>query len=342
MPEKLCLQWNDFINNVKCAFGSLREDNDFADVTLACEDGKYVKAHKVILAASSPFFKTLLGSIKHPQPLIYMRGVKSEDLVAIIDFLYLGEANVLQDNLDSFLAIAQELQLKGLMEKQTKGLKILKKKQILQKNLPALNTNANISQTSFNRRQESMSKIQSPEDNTTGAIPSNFSEDFEVKVERMRSLIGECREKLNEDELSEYDEDDANIPYDDDSDEEVTEEENLVRKPEKDYEPLTYEMKPTKMAKELRMKLKMRRLARRPIKLVLLSETNKGTKDADSEHQNEDTQRSSDRISLSIRKRKLGLSQSCLRMSTKRRKTLDMCSFASSPVLTIKHKVKRN
>ena len=50
-----------------------------------------------------------------PHPLIYMRGMKSEDLVAIVDFLYCGEANVLQDNLDSFLAISEELQLKGLM-----------------------------------------------------------------------------------------------------------------------------------------------------------------------------------------------------------------------------------
>ena len=46
-----------------------------------------------------------------------MRGFKSEDLVAILDFLYFGEANVYQENLDSFLAIAEELQLKGLMGK---------------------------------------------------------------------------------------------------------------------------------------------------------------------------------------------------------------------------------
>ena len=44
-----------------------------------------------------------------------MRGMKSHDLLAIVDFLYCGEANVFQENLDSFLAIAEELQLKGLM-----------------------------------------------------------------------------------------------------------------------------------------------------------------------------------------------------------------------------------
>ena len=67
MSEKLCLQWNDFQENIKSAFGSLREDIDFTDVTLACEDGQQVEAHKVILAASSPFFQKLLGR-KAPSP----------------------------------------------------------------------------------------------------------------------------------------------------------------------------------------------------------------------------------------------------------------------------------
>ena len=117
MSEKLCLQWNDFKENATSAFGTLREDNDFADVTLACEDGKQFEAHKVILATSSPFFQNILRRNKHTHPLIFMRGLKSEDLAAIIDFLYCGEANVFQENLDSFLAIAEELQLKGLTGK---------------------------------------------------------------------------------------------------------------------------------------------------------------------------------------------------------------------------------
>ena len=115
MSEKLCLQWNDFQENVKSTFVNLRGDKHFTDVTLACEDGQQLEAHKVILAASSPFFQKLLERNKHPHPLIYMRGVKSEDLFTIVDFLYRGEANVFQENLDSFLAIAEELQLKGLM-----------------------------------------------------------------------------------------------------------------------------------------------------------------------------------------------------------------------------------
>ena len=95
----------------------MKEDNNFADVTLACEDGQQIEAHKVILAASSPFFQNLLKRNRHPHPLIYMRGIKSEDLLTMMDFLYCGEANVFQENLDSFLVIAEELRLKGLSEK---------------------------------------------------------------------------------------------------------------------------------------------------------------------------------------------------------------------------------
>ena len=55
MSEKLCLQWNDFKENVNSAFGRLRSDKEFTDVTLACEDGQQVEAHKVVLIAPSLF-----------------------------------------------------------------------------------------------------------------------------------------------------------------------------------------------------------------------------------------------------------------------------------------------
>ena len=114
MTEKLCLQWNDFQENIKSSFGNLREDNDFADVTLACEDGTQIMAHKVVLASSSPFFMEILKKNKHSNPMIYMRGLKSDDLVAMVDFLYFKEANVRHEGLDAFLGLAEELKLKGL------------------------------------------------------------------------------------------------------------------------------------------------------------------------------------------------------------------------------------
>ena len=80
MSDKLCLQWNDLQKNVANAFRNLREDKEFADMTLVCEDGNQIEVHKMVLSSSSPFFKTLLAKNKHPHHLIYMRGVKSGDL----------------------------------------------------------------------------------------------------------------------------------------------------------------------------------------------------------------------------------------------------------------------
>ena len=111
--EKLCLKWNDFQDLVQASFVELRNDTDFTDVTLVCED-QSIKAHKVVLSACSPFFKNLLKTHLHPHPLIYMKGMKSCDLTAIVDSNYLGEANIFQEQLECFLALAEELELKGL------------------------------------------------------------------------------------------------------------------------------------------------------------------------------------------------------------------------------------
>ena len=112
--EKLCLKWNDFQENFSAAFSSLRDDSEFTDVTLVSDDSQQVEVHKVILAASSPFFHEILKKNKHPSPLVFMRGTQFQDLVAMVDFLYHGEANVQQDRLDAFLALAEDLKLKGL------------------------------------------------------------------------------------------------------------------------------------------------------------------------------------------------------------------------------------
>ena len=113
--EKFCLRWNDFESNISLAFREIREDKDFFDVTLACDDDQ-MQAHKVILSACSPFFRTILRRNKHEHPLLYLKGVKYADLVSVLNFMYHGEVNVAQEELNSFLAVAEELKVKGLTQ----------------------------------------------------------------------------------------------------------------------------------------------------------------------------------------------------------------------------------
>jgi len=113
--EKFCLRWNDFETNISGAFRELRDDKDFFDVTLACDD-EQMQAHKVILSACSPFFRTILRRNKHEHPLLYLKGVKYVDLVSVLNFMYHGEVNVAQEELNSFLAVAEDLKVKGLTQ----------------------------------------------------------------------------------------------------------------------------------------------------------------------------------------------------------------------------------
>jgi hypothetical protein len=113
--EKFCLRWNDFETSISRAFKELREDKDFFDVTLVCDDSQ-IDAHKVILSACSPFFRTILIRNPHQHPLLYLKGVKHSELLAVLNFMYMGEVNVAQEELNSFLSVAEELKVKGLTQ----------------------------------------------------------------------------------------------------------------------------------------------------------------------------------------------------------------------------------
>jgi len=113
--EKFCLRWNDFESNISVAFRELRDDKDFFDVTLACDD-EQIQAHKVILSACSPFFRNILRRNPHQHPLLYLKGVKYSDIQSVLNFMYHGEVNVAQEELNSFLAVAEELRVKGLTQ----------------------------------------------------------------------------------------------------------------------------------------------------------------------------------------------------------------------------------
>jgi len=115
--DNFCLRWNDFESNISTSFRELREDSEFLDVTLCCDNGvDVVQAHKVILAACSPLFRKILSRQKSTgqNPFLYLKGIRLKELRAVLDFIYHGEVNVAQDSLNNFLAVAEELAIKGL------------------------------------------------------------------------------------------------------------------------------------------------------------------------------------------------------------------------------------
>ena len=115
MSEKFSLKWNDFHSNVSKTFSALRAEEDFQDVTLVSADLQQVSAHKVVLSACSKYFKNILQQNRHSNPLLCLDGVTSSELQSVLDYIYQGEVQVYQENLDRFLAVAERFQLEGLM-----------------------------------------------------------------------------------------------------------------------------------------------------------------------------------------------------------------------------------
>jgi len=122
--EKYCLRWNDFESNISSSFKELRDEKELFDVWLSCDNGQVeLPAHKLILSACSAVLKHLLrrksgsgdrgGCSSH---VLYLRGVQSQDLEYILNFMYNGEVSLAQDQLNSFLAVAEDLQIKGLTQ----------------------------------------------------------------------------------------------------------------------------------------------------------------------------------------------------------------------------------
>ncbi|XP_015839148.1 protein bric-a-brac 1 isoform X2 [Tribolium castaneum] len=113
--QQFCLRWNNFQANITSQFEALRDDEDFTDVTIACE-GQRMQAHKVVLSACSPFFKELFKTNPCSHPIIFMRDVEARHIVALMEFMYAGEVNVAQAHLSAFLKTAESLKIRGLTD----------------------------------------------------------------------------------------------------------------------------------------------------------------------------------------------------------------------------------
>ena len=118
--EKFGFKWNDFQPNVIKSFQRLRHEKDYSDVTLIGDDFQSLLAHKVVLASSSEYFKNVLhNSRNHPNPVLCMEGLSKGDLTNVLDYIYNGELQIYQEDLDKFLTIAERLRLEGLTGQET-------------------------------------------------------------------------------------------------------------------------------------------------------------------------------------------------------------------------------
>ncbi|CAB3364358.1 Hypothetical predicted protein [Cloeon dipterum] len=110
------LKWDNHLQNLSCLFDALLEEQKFVDVTLCC-DGGMLRAHKVILSSCSPFFDVLLREHPANNPIIVMNDVPVAEMKKVLEYMYKGELNVVQDEIESFVETATMLAVRGLSDK---------------------------------------------------------------------------------------------------------------------------------------------------------------------------------------------------------------------------------
>ncbi|XP_044262643.1 protein tramtrack, beta isoform-like isoform X11 [Tribolium madens] len=111
--EQFSLCWDNFHKNMSSGMNSLLENEDLVDVTLAVE-GKYLKAHKMVLSVCSPYFRELFKVNPCKHPIVFMKDVSYIAMSDLLQFMYQGEVQVSQENLTTFIKTAEALQIKGL------------------------------------------------------------------------------------------------------------------------------------------------------------------------------------------------------------------------------------
>ena len=114
MIEKFNLKWNNFEQTSLKTFASLRHDKNLADVTLVANDQVRIPAHKIVLSSCSPFFSNLFLLMPNNNPFLYLSNVPSSFLTLMLDYIYTGETEVFQVDLEKFLKSAQVLEIEGL------------------------------------------------------------------------------------------------------------------------------------------------------------------------------------------------------------------------------------
>lgn len=136
--QQYSLKWNDFQTSILSSFRHLRDEEDFVDVTLACDQRSFT-AHKMVLSACSPYFRKLLKANPCEHPIVILRDVRAEDVESLLRwvilsivkfrflgfinpvnfshrFMYNGEVHIGQEQLTDFLKTAQLLQVRGLAD----------------------------------------------------------------------------------------------------------------------------------------------------------------------------------------------------------------------------------
>ena len=110
--EKFSLIWNDYNSHLSELMRGMLKRPDLSDVTLICDESSF-KVHKVVLSACSEVFTDIVKQTQGSNSVIYLRGIPAKQMETLVEFMYLGQAQMFEGQIEDFLNIARDLKIKG-------------------------------------------------------------------------------------------------------------------------------------------------------------------------------------------------------------------------------------
>ena len=113
--EKYTLQWHSYSDHLRGALSQMMISSEFSDVTLVTDDKQQIKAHRNILSAASPVFKSIFQmDSNNANQVIFLMGIQHSEMESIMQFIYLGEARFNEERMSEFLTLSKNLEIKEL------------------------------------------------------------------------------------------------------------------------------------------------------------------------------------------------------------------------------------
>lgn len=114
--QTYCLRWNNHKSNLVEILDALIKMECYVDCTIYVDEQIQFKAHRVVLAANSPYFQSILQDVPMDHCSILFPGVKAFEMRALLEYMYTGEVNVTQSQIPRIMKIAEQLEVKGLFD----------------------------------------------------------------------------------------------------------------------------------------------------------------------------------------------------------------------------------
>jgi BTB/POZ domain len=111
-----CLRWNNHKSNLVEILESLIKMECYVDCTIYVDNHVQFKAHRVVLAACSPYFQLILQDAPQDHCSMIFPGVHEFEMRTLLEYIYAGEVNIAESQIPRIMKIAKMLEVKGLLD----------------------------------------------------------------------------------------------------------------------------------------------------------------------------------------------------------------------------------